>query len=296
MLNRLIRALYGDISKDEIKKFSLLAITFFFVIGSYWLLRPLKDGLFFSIVGGKDWQPLAKMFSVVNVLVFVMIYNKLVDMFEKHKLFYIIGTFYAVIFFVVAYLLGHPTIGLANTVASPYRYLGWFTYLAIESFGSLMVALFWSFVSSITEAGSAKKGFALILGGAQTGAIIGPAMATNAQTFGLRFLFVLAACGIVAVMLMIRYFMRVMPASELVGNKSAAATAGKPKTSFMEGLRLIATRLYLFGILIVALRLASPKKSFTGASNPGSKRLNEFVLGFVNAVRERPCFNIPPIK
>ena len=65
MLGKFVRALYGDISGDELKKFSLLSLTFFFIIGGYWLLRPLKDSIFFSSVGGA-YQPKAKMFSVSN--------------------------------------------------------------------------------------------------------------------------------------------------------------------------------------------------------------------------------------
>jgi len=88
MLDRLKRAVYGEISQEEIKKFTILAITFLFTIGTYWLLRPLKDSLFFDIVGG-DWQPTAKLLSVFIVIPVVLIYSKLVVMFEKHKLFYI---------------------------------------------------------------------------------------------------------------------------------------------------------------------------------------------------------------
>ena len=46
----------------------------------------------------------------------------------------------------IHFLLKNPTIGLENTVADPSRTLGWVIYLAIESFGSLLVSLFWSFL------------------------------------------------------------------------------------------------------------------------------------------------------
>ena len=63
MVQRMVRAMYGDVSSDEIKKFGLLALTFFFIIGAYWLLRPLKDSIFFGTVGG-GYQPIAKQFSI----------------------------------------------------------------------------------------------------------------------------------------------------------------------------------------------------------------------------------------
>jgi ATP/ADP translocase len=42
----------------------------------------------------------------------------------------------------------HPTIGLDNQQQSPYRIAGWIGYCGIESFGSVMVSLFWSFANS----------------------------------------------------------------------------------------------------------------------------------------------------
>ena len=45
-------------------------------------------------------------------------------------------------------MLNHPTIGLANQTEDPSRILGWVSYCGIESFGSVMVSLFWSFAVS----------------------------------------------------------------------------------------------------------------------------------------------------
>jgi AAA family ATP:ADP antiporter len=72
MLGRIVRFFWPDLSDQEVDKYSLLSITFFFLIGCYWLLRPLKDGMFFTMVGGK-YQPIAKMTSlvIVSALVFV---------------------------------------------------------------------------------------------------------------------------------------------------------------------------------------------------------------------------------
>lgn len=250
MFSRIVRTLYGDISKEEMKKFGLLSLTFFFTIGGYWLLRPLKDGVFFAMVG-RNYQPLAKIISVAVVLSLVLVYTKLIEMFEKHKLFYIIVTFYAFVFAGAGLLLAHPTIGLANKVAGPHRYLGWILYFAIESFGSIAISLFWSFVSSITDSASAKKGFAIILGGAQVGSILGGFTATSAQRIGVPVLFGVAGLVVLIVPILIYYFMSVIPEDQRRGNIVAAATEGK-KGGFFDGLKLIATRPYILGIAIVS--------------------------------------------
>lgn len=58
--------------------------------------------------------------------------NKLLDMYPKHQLFYMMGGAYGVLFTVMGLLLMHPTIGLQNTQADPSRWLGWVSYVTIE--------------------------------------------------------------------------------------------------------------------------------------------------------------------
>ncbi len=250
MLPKVFRWLWGDLTRDEVKKFALLSATFMFVIGSYWLMRPLKDGIFFEIVG-KDYQPIAKIVSLFILIPLILLYSKLVDMVEKRKLFYIIGVFYAFCFAGVAYFLSDPVMGLPNKVPGADRYFGWFIYVLIESFGSLTVALFWSFVASSTEPASAKRGFPLIISGAQIGSITGPYLATKAEILGIPFLTGLVVVGICAMMVMITIFSAVVP-DELSGKAAEKVAEAKPKTGMMEGIRLILTRPYVMGVLAIA--------------------------------------------
>jgi len=247
MVGTILRFFFGDLTDEEVKKFGLLAGAFFFVIGTYWLMRPLKDAIFRSIVG-LDFQPNAKLLSVFVVGAAVLIYSKLVDIFEKDKLFYIICGTYAVIFSVIAVLLRHPTIGLANTVADKYRILGWVTYIAVESFGSIVIAHFWAFTISLTDSTSAKKGYPIIICFAQIGGILGPFLAYNAKKLGVENLAIVTVFAIVMIGLLIRYFMSTVPAEP-----ANASAAKKPKTGFFEGLSLLLTRPYLFGIFAVVM-------------------------------------------
>lgn len=54
----------------------------------------------------------------------VFLYNKLVDLFPKHQLFYIIGGFYFLVFSAIAIALADPVIGVANDNSSPTRLIG----------------------------------------------------------------------------------------------------------------------------------------------------------------------------
>jgi len=246
MFSRLRQALWGDLTTEEFKKFGMLSLTFLFIIGTYWLMRPLKDALFMKIVG-KLYIPWAKMASLFVLVPLIMLYSKLVDMVEKHKLFYVICSIYGVLFASIAYCLADPTMGLTNNVPNKNRILGWVIYLAIESFGSLVVALFWSFVASATDTSAAKRGYPLIIAGAQIGSITGPTLATQATRIGLPQLAVVIAVGILIVPFLIKSFVGSYPSA----NTDAGKETKKP-TGMTEGLRLLLARPYLLGILGVA--------------------------------------------
>src|SRR4029078_6344790 len=94
MSSNTIRTWWGDFTKEELKKFALLAIIFGFTIGVYWLFRPLKDVVFSKSVGA-DWIPFAKWLSLIIVIPLGMVYSKLVDAFPRHRVFYALSAIYA---------------------------------------------------------------------------------------------------------------------------------------------------------------------------------------------------------
>ena len=53
------------------------------------------------------------------------------------------------------------------------RLIGWVSYFAIESYGSLMVALFWAFTNASMDPRTAESAYGLIVAFAQLGAIFG---------------------------------------------------------------------------------------------------------------------------
>jgi AAA family ATP:ADP antiporter len=185
-LEKLYRRLYGDkLPPSEMLRTLSLSMTLFFMIGGYWLLRSLKDPILTALCGVTA-IPKAKMLSVFVVLAVVSVYNFFIDSdIPKHKLFYIFGTFYFIVFIVISLLLMHPTIGLENQQPNPYRILGWVSYCAIESFGSVMVSLFWSFANSSFSLETAKASYGVMVATAQVGSILGPTVVNRyAESWG----------------------------------------------------------------------------------------------------------------
>ena len=171
MAHSIAHILWGEISKEELKESGLLSIAFFLIIGAYWMLRLIKDAAFMQLVGPQH-LPIAKVVSFISLVVLVLFYNKLVDCLKKEQLVYITTAFYGILFLLFGYLLHQSIAGNASLPPWFNRSLGWSMYIAIESLGSLVVVLFWSFVISNKDA-SPASGHAVIVAGGQVGALLG---------------------------------------------------------------------------------------------------------------------------
>lgn len=261
-MKTLMRFFWSDLTDDECSRFGLLAIIFFFVIAATWILRIARDTLFFTVAfpvslgwsagQGGLMQPYAKSFSVLFIICAVGIYSRLIDYFSRHRLFYILGSFFSLIFSLVASILffgelyGYQAIGKV-----PLAVTGWLAFFAVESSSSLMVALFWSFVVSISDAARARIGFPLILVGGQLGALFGSILGGQiGKIWQLMFggVFCLAM-----VMALIYYF-----ASTQMKETEYSSTIMKQHEqqesffhSFIIGLQLMFKHPYLLGIAVV---------------------------------------------
>lgn len=262
MIYSVIGYFWPNLSQENLRRFTILSSVLLFIIGSYWMLRIVKDTIFFTIAfpetlgwlpeQGGLYQPLAKTISPLFLIPCILIYSKLVDLFERHKLFYIIGGFYMMVFFGLSVALFVRQVGgdeaLGRTALAA---VGWISYLGIESFGSIMVPLFWSFAISVTDSNTAKEGFPLVITGAQIGAIAGSALNIFPEHFGgAGHLLGLACFFVVCVMLLIRYYTKISAATAPRVEASSAASKKDDNPGFFAGLQMILTRPYIAGVLV----------------------------------------------
>lgn len=260
-IQRIAKAWFGDFTRDELKKFLKLGVIFALVIGVYWTLRPLKDSIFSSMAHA-DNQPWAKLLSMCILFPIVMVYGSLVDKIARHKLFYVLGGIYAAGTIIIGAIFMHPTLGLANTTIDATRILAWVWYVFVESYGSLVVALFWAFAADTASDESAKRGFPVVVMIGQLGSIFGPLLLIplGKNVFG-NSAPVVMICGLVilVMMLAIYYFMASTPKSQLEGYQGHFATKTDKKEhekveqepGFFEGLKLMTSQPYLMGIFAV---------------------------------------------
>lgn len=257
MVSSLIRFFYPDIKKEEVLKFGLFALVLFFILGSYWALRLLKDSLVYKLAFpeslgwaqgyGKDLIPSLKMITPFIVAGVVVIYTKLLDMMEKHKLFYVFCSFYAFLFGLTAIaLFVLKSFGPEYIGAYPLAALGIAVYFATESFGSLVIALFWSFAVSCNRTDEAKRSFPFMIAVAQIGTIGGSSL----LVLGMPNWAIYTLCTIttILVMVMINRIVTIIPASNLVSDK----VEKKQKPDILAGIKLLFSQPYLLGVFIVS--------------------------------------------
>ena len=257
MLLSLHTKLYGSkLPPRETLRTLCLSSVLFFMIGGYWLLRSLKDPVLTALCG-VEAIPKAKMLSVVVVLGVVSIYNRLLDNpnLKKHSLFYIFGMFYFFLFTSISFLLAHPTIGLANQRPDTNRILGWISYCSIESFGSVMVSLFWSFANSNFNLESAKASYGLLVATAQIGSILGPSVVSiKAESWGVPTIYFLGAFCILLLQACMYVYIAAFGSDETNDKDDKETTTPKKKkgAGVLEGLHLFVKHNYVKGIFAIS--------------------------------------------
>lgn len=248
---RVISKLWGNLSGDELKKFVYLALGAFCLIGSFWPLKPLKESIFINMVGAA-YMPDVKMLTVVAVFLFVLGYSKVVDYFSKQRLIYAFLFFYLVVGGIFVYLLSHPSIGLANASVGPHRFVAWGFYLFVESYVTILMALYWSFVNDITSAKSAKKGYGMIVFGSQSGALafaaVGKMLISDTSLYVSRVpLLVTISLGLFVMLGLIVYKLTHSLPSEMLQSEEGDSSK-KKRVGALEGLRVLITRPYVAGM------------------------------------------------
>jgi ATP:ADP antiporter, AAA family len=254
MMPNLIRALWGDLSSTEIKKFGILSATLMLIMGNYWMLRPIKNTLFKSLVGF-TWQPTVKILSLVVMMFVVLGYSKLVDILEKDKLFYVICSFYGILFLFTGWVLAHPDFFIPSPSSFlhriseliPGKTIGWIAYVSFESFGSIVAALFWSFVACTTTTESAKKGYGMVVSMAQVGALIGLFFVlAYSKILSLASFVFIGGVLVLLVPFLIKFYMHTIDEKDVHEEKNP-----KLKSGFFEGIKIILTNPYVMGIFVV---------------------------------------------
>ena len=264
-----IEALWG-IKKEFRLKVLFLTLAFASLTACQAIWRPLKTTVFITMIGAKS-IPKAKLFLMLPLIVLIIIYSKMVDWLRRHHLFYWFTFAHAAVGIILYFFLSHPAYGIANTVQSSSRILGWAFYLFLESFGAFMSAVFWSFANSVNKPKDAKRYYSIFVSGSKIGGIAACgflyyiATATTIPDSVFIPNFVLLGCALLLVAAgCIHMLMKYVPGYLMHGYEAAYQYEKKKETeekkglwewlkNGFEGLSIIIKNSYVFGILTIIL-------------------------------------------
>jgi len=275
-----LKGLFNIDKQDRVKTF-LLTAAFFLVIASYTLVKELKDSIFIEIVG-KDYFATAKIVSMFVLIPAILLYAYLVDNMRRYKLLCAYSIAYGIFGLLFAYFLGDSSIGIANTVASKYRIIGWLFYFFIEGYSPFVVSLFWAFANSVNSPKSASKSYAFMVAGSKLGGTLSAGMAwylfscsipsvmNLSHTAKHQIILTISASLLLLVPILIYFLIKKVPGRYLHGYEAAykvekskakdskleeksiikkeSSKSKKPKPGLFQGLYLLIKYPYVMGI------------------------------------------------
>lgn len=145
---------------------------FFLVITTFWILKPLKKGLFigyydesgFDLLGwqmkGSQAELLAKMLNLGVAFLAAAAFVWLARRFRRQQMTYIFSAFFLLAFAFYSTIINHPT-----------TWVVWTFYLLGDLYVAVMVATFFAFLNDSVTAETAQRSYGMIvLGGVAGGA------------------------------------------------------------------------------------------------------------------------------
>jgi AAA family ATP:ADP antiporter len=228
-----------------------MAVYFFLVITSFWILKPLKKSLFIEFYdqNGFDflgWQMtaaqaelLAKAGNMLVALVAATVFAVLARRLRRQQLTYIFAAFSILCYLLFGFLLRDPH---GPTV--------WGFYLYGDLFNTLMVPTFFAFLNDSVTPRQAKRLYGLIiLGGVLGGAVGSTFVRTRLEAYSHNqwmWICLLIAGGIIIIAFLAARSFGFKPEQE-VGRQDQTSN----RNPFTEGARLVFSSRYLFSIVMI---------------------------------------------
>ncbi len=250
-----LQSILLQIDYSKRKRVALLAITFFFIIASYSILRPLKSSIFLGLVG-KEYKPYSRLLTIILLIPCMLIHSKVVDHFKKHQTVYFFLSIYIVLTLIFAGLLAHPVYGLNNTAPSPFRIIGWAFDVFMDMYQALIVSTFWGFINYVSTPSFAKKSYGNIIAFSRIGGIISPAISffivnhlSLPCSTSIPLLISIAGFFLICAIFCVYLFSKFIPENHQTGYSTQQVTSKKrEKPGILEGLKLMITQPYVLGI------------------------------------------------
>ena len=200
LFSRIFKSL-AVIEDSELKAVILSMLYFFFLFGSYSVVKPVRDAMG-TVYGVKHLQELFTATFVASLL-FAPLYAGLAARIR-------LSTFLPWVYgFIAASVLLFCV--LFSSISDPQQ-VHWIAaafYVWVSTFNMLIISVFWSFMADIFSRTQAKRLFGFVAAGGTIGGIVGPLLAkVLSESIGNNGLMVISALGFVVTAVLVTLLAR----------------------------------------------------------------------------------------
>jgi ATP:ADP antiporter, AAA family len=235
-----LRTKVVDVKPDELRALGLAFVFNFIVLGSYYVLRPIRDEI--GAAGGLENLSWMYTGTMVTMLFANTLFSALVARSSRRRFIPIVYRF-----FIVNLILFHLLMRFAP--ASQQVWVGRAFFVWVSVFNLFVVTVFWAFMTDLFNTEQAKRLFAFISVGGTLGGIVGGALtALLVRKIGsLNLLFVTAAMLEIAAQC-VRFFPTSFRSSEASTVRAEAGAEQPIGGNLWAGVTHVLSSPYLLGI------------------------------------------------
>jgi AAA family ATP:ADP antiporter len=265
------RSLWSVVTGAEPAERIALALSFaffFFVLSSYFLLRPLRDQ-FSAAVGSTNLWPFWTA-TLVGTLLLTPLFGTLVSRYPRERF---IPVMYG--FFILCLLAFVPAFRAQEAIGA--RTLGIVFYVWVSVFNLFVVSVFWSFMADLYDSAQSRRLFPVIALGGTVGSIAGPAIARVLPVEQLLFCSIGMLVGAIACAIALGNWARRHPnperrlAETIIGGNWWAGLRLAMASSFLR--RMVALTLLSEAVVTIAYGLNA---DYIGAHYPDRESATHF--------------------
>ena len=225
----------------EIRAVVLGFLYFFFLLGSYYILRPVRDAMATSY--GPTPGDLSQLYTgtFIGTLIFAPLFAVASNRIKLQTLLPWVYGFIAIT--LVGFFLLFQSITQDRWVAAGF-------YVWVSVFNMIITSVFWSFMADLFSRTQAKRLYGIVAAGGSAGAVAGPAITgLFVKVVGTNTLLLIAAAGFLITIGIVLLLVREKERLRLIGEDPQKTTlnhalAGHP----FKGFGLLAKSPYLLGI------------------------------------------------
>lgn len=225
----------------EVKAVVLGFLYYFFLLGSYYILRPVRDAMATSY--GPDPASLSQLYTgtfigtLIVAPLFAFASNRI-------KLQTLLPWVYGVI---VITLLGFFFLFQST---SEDRWIAAGFYVWVSVFNMLITSVFWSFMADLFSRTQSKRVYGLVAAGGSAGAVAGPAITTGlVKAVGINTLLLISAGGFLITIFIVLLLIKEKEHLRVTGDDPQRTTLNHSLTGNpFKGFGLVARSPYLIGI------------------------------------------------